>query len=85
MVLFYKIKLMTDLKDITNEIIDFTGIIRQTFPELYESLDETPLFLSYKSKQDIINDYKRYLGFLRSQFIELVKVYESRKHENDVT
>lgn len=76
---------MTDLKDITNEIIDFTGIIRQTFPELYESLDETPLFLSYKSKQDIINDYKRYLGFLRSQFIELVKVYESRKHENDVT
>lgn len=76
---------MTAIQEITNEINDFTDIIKSTFPELYESLNETPLFLSYDKSKDRIIDYTRYLGFLKSQFCELVKIYDMQKRANDVT
>lgn len=75
---------MKTMNEITNEINNYTSIIKNTFPEFYEKLAETPLFLSYEEQDNTITDYKRYLSFLKSQLTELVKIYELRKHENDI-
>lgn len=75
---------MKTINEITNEINNYTSIIKNTFHELYDKLTETPLFLSYEKKDNSIADYKSYLSFLKSQLTELVKIYELQKHENDI-
>ncbi|MDR0228353.1 MAG: hypothetical protein LBI72_04740 [Flavobacteriaceae bacterium] len=64
---------MKDLKEkLMQEIIEVTTVIQRQCPELYVTLQETPLFISY-DKQDIkIEDYEKYLSFLKKQLQEFM-------------
>jgi hypothetical protein len=54
-------------KDLINDIFDITTKIQKEYPELYENLRETPLFISNK-ENDIINaDFEQYLESLKTQ------------------
>ncbi|WP_417350881.1 hypothetical protein [Flavobacterium alkalisoli] len=75
---------MNSIDKITTEITNLTDIIKNTFPWMYENLSETPIFFSYEETKHIISDYSGYRDSLRSQFTEMVKIYELRKHENNV-
>ena len=53
-----------------NEIVVVTTTIREKHPELYEHLSETPLFLFYNRKGNIIVDFEQYLESLAMQLAE---------------
>lgn len=46
---------------LTEKILKKTVEIQKEFPELYELLDETPLFFSAKEKNITIKDLRQYL------------------------
>ncbi|AZB26948.1 hypothetical protein [Chryseobacterium bernardetii] len=46
---------------LTKKILKKTVEIQKEFPELYELLDETPLFFSGKEKNITIKDLRQYL------------------------
>lgn len=46
---------------LTKKIFEKTVEIQKEFPELYELLDETPLFFSAKEKNITIKDLRQYL------------------------
>ncbi|MGN7863310.1 MULTISPECIES: hypothetical protein [Chryseobacterium] len=46
---------------LTKKILKKTVEIQKEFPELYELLDETPLFFSEKEKNITIKDLRQYL------------------------
>lgn len=49
------------------EIFETTSLIQKESPELYELLNETPLFLTYKEKDISEINYEQYLQSLQSQ------------------
>ncbi|GEN66471.1 MULTISPECIES: hypothetical protein [Chryseobacterium] len=52
---------------LTKEIFKTTVEIQKKFPELYELLDETPLFFSFTEKNISISDLRQYLVSLIMQ------------------
>ncbi|UWX61291.1 hypothetical protein N0B40_03210 [Chryseobacterium oranimense] len=46
---------------LTKKILKKTVEIQKEFPELYELLDETPLFFSFTDKEITIKDLRQYL------------------------
>lgn len=52
---------------LTKKIFKKTVEIQKEFPELYELLDETPLFFSFTDKEITIKDLRQYLISLRTQ------------------
>lgn len=52
---------------LTKEIFKTTVEIQKNFPELYELLDETPLFFSFTEKNITITDLRQYLVSLIMQ------------------
>ncbi|MBL3547105.1 MULTISPECIES: hypothetical protein [Chryseobacterium] len=52
---------------LTKEIFKTTVEIQKKFPELYELLDETPLFFSFTEKNITITDLRQYLVSLIMQ------------------
>ncbi|MBP1165308.1 hypothetical protein SAMN06265171_101643 [Chryseobacterium rhizoplanae] len=49
------------LSILTKKILKKTVEIQKEFPELYELLDETPLFFSFAEKNITIRDLRQYL------------------------
>lgn len=54
-------------KQLMNEIFVVTAMIQKEFPELYEHLSETPLFLSDNIEGISLVDFKQYLESLKTQ------------------
>jgi predicted transposase YbfD/YdcC len=52
---------------LTKRILKKTLEIQKKFPELYELLDETPLFFSFTEKDITIKDLRQYLISLSMQ------------------
>lgn len=52
---------------LTKRILKKTVEIQKKFPELYELLDETPLFFSFAEKNITIKDLRQYLISLITQ------------------
>ena len=52
---------------LTKKIFKKTVEIQKEFPELYELLDETPLFFSFTDKEITIKDLRQYLISLITQ------------------
>jgi len=49
------------LSVLTKKILKKTVEIQREFPELYELLDETPIFFSFTDKEITTRDLRRYL------------------------
>jgi len=49
------------------EIFDLTLSYQLKYPEIYENLLETPLFLTYKNKDISKKEFLNYRGFLKAQ------------------
>lgn len=49
------------------EIFDLTLSFQLKYPEIYENLLETPLFLTYKNKDISKKEYLDYREFLKAQ------------------
>lgn len=49
------------LSVLTKKILKKTVEIQKEFPELYELLDETPIFFSFTDKEITTRDLRRYL------------------------
>ncbi len=58
---------------ITHKIFDLTLAYQNEFPEIYENLIETPLFLTYSSKGLSEKEFKNYYDSLNSQLKILEK------------
>ncbi|KAA2222893.1 hypothetical protein REB14_03690 [Chryseobacterium sp. ES2] len=52
---------LNTLSILTKKILKKTVEIQKEFPELYELLDETPLFFSFTEKNITIRDLRQYL------------------------
>jgi len=55
------------------EIFDLTLYFQMEFPEIYDNLLETPLFLNYESKGTSEIEFEEYYKFLRAQLQILEK------------
>jgi hypothetical protein len=51
---------------ITHKIFDLTLLYQMKFPEIYENLLETPLFLTYSSGEISDEDLRNYYDSLKS-------------------
>ncbi|MBO0329717.1 hypothetical protein [[Muricauda] lutisoli] len=49
------------------EIFDLTLSFQMEFPEIYDNLMETPLFLNYENKGISENEFEEYCKFLKAQ------------------
>lgn len=49
------------------EILDMTLSFQMEFPEIYDNLLETPLFLSYENKGMSEMEFEEYRQFLKAQ------------------
>ncbi len=49
------------------EIFDLTLSFQMEFPEIYDNLLETPLFLNYESRGISENEFEGYYKFLKTQ------------------
>jgi hypothetical protein len=58
---------MVPLHKITEMILAVTNTIHREFPELYDHLNETPLFLTYDHMRIGIADYQQYLESIQVQ------------------
>ncbi len=58
------------------EIFDLTLSLYLNYPEIYENLLETPLFLTYKNKDISTKEFLNYREFLKAQLeiLEAIKV-----------
>lgn len=56
-----------NIPNLTRKILKVTVEIQKEFPELYELLNETPLFFSNKEIKITIKDLRQYLVSLRMQ------------------
>lgn len=65
---------LNTLSILTKKILKKTVEIQKEFPELYELLDETPLFFSFTEKDITIRDLRQYLISLIMQ----QKAFEKR-------
>ncbi|WP_431610237.1 hypothetical protein [Chryseobacterium sp. 'Rf worker isolate 10'] len=65
---------------LTKRIFKKTLEIQKNYPELYELLDETPLFFSFAEKDITIKDLRQYLISLIMQ----KKYFEKRNTKNDL-
>ncbi|RKT01946.1 hypothetical protein BCF58_1175 [Chryseobacterium defluvii] len=52
---------------LTKKILKITVEIQKKFPELYDLLNETPLFLSDRKRKITIEDFRQYLLSIRMQ------------------
>jgi hypothetical protein len=57
-------------KELINDILVVTTKIQKEFPELYENLKETPLFISENEKEISTADFEQYLESLNSQLAD---------------
>ena len=57
----------TEILILVNEILATTMVIKDSYPELYRHLDETPLFDSIYKKGLSSTDFEEYLITLQSQ------------------
>ncbi|WP_437395796.1 hypothetical protein [Flagellimonas lutimaris] len=55
------------------EIFDLTLSFQMEFPEIYDNLLETPLFLNYENKGISENEFEEYYKFLKAQLRVLTK------------
>lgn len=67
---------MRNIHELEKQIFRVTYIIQQKFPQLYELLNETPLFLSYQEKEITIKELSQYLESLIAQ----LKTYEQNEN-----
>ena len=65
---------MIPQQKITDKILGVTVTIQHKFPELYDHLNETPLFLSYKKMFIGMADYQQYLESIQLQLAEFEKL-----------
>jgi hypothetical protein len=63
-----------EIKELMDEILAVTMVIRDEFPELYQHLDETPFLTSAYHKRIGSNSLEEYLNTIRSQLESLKKV-----------
>jgi hypothetical protein len=63
-----------EIKELTDEILTVTMVIRDKFPELYQHLDETPFLASAYHKRIGSKSLEEYLNTIRSQLESLKKV-----------
>ena len=63
---------------IMKDIMELTLSFQFKFPEIYENLMETPLFLTYQEKDISEVDFKNYREFLKNQ----LDVFEKEKANN---
>jgi transcription initiation factor TFIIIB Brf1 subunit/transcription initiation factor TFIIB len=64
-----------EIKELMDEILAVTMVIRDEFPELYQHLGETPFLTTADNKGVDSNSLKEYLNTIRSQ----LKIYEDKK------
>jgi transcription initiation factor TFIIIB Brf1 subunit/transcription initiation factor TFIIB len=64
-----------EIKELTDEILEVTMVIRDKFPELYQHFGETPFLTSADNKGVDSNSLEEYLNTIRSQ----LKIYEDKK------
>lgn len=57
------------------KIFDLTLSFQTEFPEIYDNLIETPLFINYGNKEISQSEYEAYSEFLKTQF----QVFEKEK------
>jgi hypothetical protein len=57
-------------KELINEIFVVTTKIQKEYPELYENLRETPLFIAENEKQISTADFEQYLESLKTQLAD---------------
>jgi hypothetical protein len=60
--------MIPEKKELMDEIILVTTMIREQCPEIYRKLSETPLFLSPKNDTVAVPELKHYLESLRLQY-----------------
>jgi hypothetical protein len=63
-----------EIKELMDEILAVTMVIRDEFPELYQHLGETPFLTTADNKGVDSNSLKEYLNTIRSQIESLKKV-----------
>jgi hypothetical protein len=63
-----------EIKELTDEILAATMVIRDEFPELYQHLGETAFLTAADNKGVDSNSLKEYLNTIRSQLESLKKV-----------
>jgi len=59
---------------LTKEILLVTMMIQKSYPELYNLLSETPLFISSAKKEIKVVDFEQYLESLKMQLNTFSKV-----------
>jgi hypothetical protein len=64
---------MLPLKIITGQIFGVKDSIQNQYPELYDHLGETPLFLSYRHSFIGMPEYEQYLESIQLQLAEFEK------------
>ena len=60
-------------KELINEIFMVTTKIQKEYPELYENLQETPLFIAENEKDIGTADFEQYLESLKTQLADFRK------------
>lgn len=66
-----------ELKKMLSDILATTMKIRNRFPQLYQLLEETPLFFSADKKKVSLHDFEEYLNTIQTQLKEHIR------HENN--
>lgn len=66
----------TKLNVILTEIYQVTQTIQEKYPQLYQTLNETPIRLDYTRMAIRVEDYRKYLRFLKEQ----IRVLEHQTH-----
>ncbi|MCM8569867.1 hypothetical protein NE848_10785 [Gramella jeungdoensis] len=61
-------KSLSNRDGLLKEIFDLTLSFQLKYPEIYENLLETPLFLTYKNKDISKKEFLNYREFLKAQF-----------------
>lgn len=59
------------LNVILTEIFHVTQTLQENHPQVYQTLTETPLYLDYDRKAIRVEDYRKYLKFLKEQLTVL--------------
>lgn len=75
---------MKKLNILMQEIISLTSNIETNYPELYQYLDETPLYLC-KTEEKVIcaADLEEYLETLKEQLKNHIKTHKEKTEPND--
>jgi hypothetical protein len=67
---------MKNIKQLMQEIVEFTTEIETNYPELYKYLDETPILISNSTNKGISStDLENYLNTLKEQLKDYIKTH----------